>query len=284
MNINPIFLSGGIALLLAVLLVLGLALLSLLSGAFHFLFGRPTLTLLKTKKGENGLAFAFSWDSADEKASFDTVSVKLFNPFGTPPYRELTRSFEAAGEDFAKDVDMGPTFHELLSAHGFDRARVSIQVSSGRDGVTHSFDMKGRDFKRKRQEAKAAPEEYNRGVSSSRGVLYQQVSREFIAEPMGETAEKVLKIPTNPRFAPDFLGIKAGGEAKEEAQDNFSVKKVWIDPGCIVCDACEGIYPEVFEVQDETCVIREGAPLDNGLLIEEAAEACPVEVIKFEKA
>ena len=43
------------------------------------------------------------------------------------------------------------------------------------------------------------------------------------------------------------------------------------------------IIPEVFEVQDATCIIRPDAPLTDGLRIVEAAEACPVEVIKFDK-
>jgi len=34
------------------------------------------------------------------------------------------------------------------------------------------------------------------------------------------------------------------------------VTKVWIAPGCIVCDACETDCPEVFDVQEETCVTR----------------------------
>ena len=34
------------------------------------------------------------------------------------------------------------------------------------------------------------------------------------------------------------------------------VTKVWIAPGCIVCDACENDCPEVFDVQEETCLIR----------------------------
>ncbi len=67
------------------------------------------------------------------------------------------------------------------------------------------------------------------------------------------------------------------------------VTKVWIEPGCIVCDACETACPEVFEVlhDDETCVIRPEAldieftkPLSDQ--IGEAAEECPVDVIKFE--
>ncbi len=34
------------------------------------------------------------------------------------------------------------------------------------------------------------------------------------------------------------------------------ITKVWIEPGCIVCDACETSAPDVFEVQEENCVIR----------------------------
>lgn len=65
------------------------------------------------------------------------------------------------------------------------------------------------------------------------------------------------------------------------------VTRVWIDPGCIVCDACETDCPEVFEVQEETCIIRpEATKADfNQLLtphIRIAADNCPVDVIKFE--
>src|SRR5690348_5241421 len=65
------------------------------------------------------------------------------------------------------------------------------------------------------------------------------------------------------------------------------VTKVWIAPGCIVCDACENDCPEVFDVQEQTCVIRPPAmaaeflkPLTPSIQV--AAEGCPVEVIKFE--
>ncbi len=67
------------------------------------------------------------------------------------------------------------------------------------------------------------------------------------------------------------------------------VTKVWIEPGCIVCDACETACPEVFEVQhdNETCVVRPEAldvefnkPLSPQIV--EAADECPVDVIKFE--
>ncbi len=63
------------------------------------------------------------------------------------------------------------------------------------------------------------------------------------------------------------------------------VTKVWIDEGCIVCDACETICPEVFEVIEDTCLIRDGVnPNDFSEDIIEAAEGCPVDVIIYEIA
>jgi cytochrome b6-f complex iron-sulfur subunit len=67
------------------------------------------------------------------------------------------------------------------------------------------------------------------------------------------------------------------------------VTKVWIAPGCIVCDACETTCPDVFDVRhdEDTCLIRPEA-LDAEFCkprtadIIQAAEECPVDVIKFE--
>jgi cytochrome b6-f complex iron-sulfur subunit len=71
------------------------------------------------------------------------------------------------------------------------------------------------------------------------------------------------------------------------AETHQVVTKVWIAPGCIVCDACENECPEVFDVQEETCIIRPPAlatdflkPLTPTVIA--AAEACPVDVIKFD--
>jgi cytochrome b6-f complex iron-sulfur subunit len=65
------------------------------------------------------------------------------------------------------------------------------------------------------------------------------------------------------------------------------VTKVWIEEGCIVCDACENAAPDVFEVLEETCIIRPAAmspdftkPRTQEII--DAAEECPVDVIKFE--
>jgi len=83
-----------------------------------------------------------------------------------------------------------------------------------------------------------------------------------------------------------------------------TITAVWIEDGCIVCNACETTCPEVFSVTEETCKIRAevrkdglsdtnldsksplsgsfGADLADQII--EAAEGCPVEVIKFTKA
>lgn len=65
------------------------------------------------------------------------------------------------------------------------------------------------------------------------------------------------------------------------------VTKVWIAPGCIVCDACETTSPDVFEVTEDTCLIRPAAleveftkPRTQEII--DAAQECPVDVIKFE--
>tara|TARA_R110000868_G_scaffold248282_20_gene504728 strand:- start:1429 stop:2274 length:846 start_codon:yes stop_codon:yes gene_type:complete len=279
--VNTSLIAGGIALLLALGLVVGLGVLSLLSGAFHFLFARPKLQILKTLHGANGFAFAFTWNAAREPAKFDTIRFRLFNPFGKVTQVDISKEFTPADDNFALDLELGKAYGEFLKADGFDKATVMIELVSSKDNVTHQFEMKGSDFSRKMLDAKLSAGEFERGAAKAASKpLYQTVERSFIAEPLPAT-NKVLKVATNPQFA-EFFGGSGGGAAKDEApKENFSIAKVWIEPGCIVCNACEDIYPEVFEVTADTCLIRPGAPLDDGLKVQEAAEACPVEVIKF---
>jgi cytochrome b6-f complex iron-sulfur subunit len=71
------------------------------------------------------------------------------------------------------------------------------------------------------------------------------------------------------------------------AETHQIVTKVWIAPGCIVCDACENDCPEVFDVTEETCLIRPPAQNPDFLKgltpsVITAMEGCPVEVIKIE--
>ncbi|MEO2121592.1 MAG: flavodoxin domain-containing protein [Candidatus Poseidoniia archaeon] len=78
------------------------------------------------------------------------------------------------------------------------------------------------------------------------------------------------------------------------------ILSVWIEEGCITCDACQETCPEVFSVTDDTCFIiadvRTDGKFDQNegqatIKVEigteladdivDAAEGCPVEVIKF---
>ena len=268
-----------IAALAALGLVVTVGVLSLLSGAFHFLFARPSLDILKSEYGDEGFSFSFSWNSAREPGSFDKVKVRLFNPFGSPTQVEVSKEFDSAKSNFSRDVYMGPGMRQLLNAEGLDNARIEVEVSSLKDGLSHQFEMKASKFLNELEGAIETAKEFaEENVEVKVKPLFQTVQKSFISEPL-PTSNKTIKMAANPEFAGEFAGAAAAGPAV----DNFSVAKVWIDPGCIVCDACEAIYPEVFEVTDDTCIIRANAPLDNGVLIQEAAEACPVEVIKFTK-
>ncbi|MGL1935720.1 MAG: ferredoxin [Fibrobacterales bacterium] len=66
----------------------------------------------------------------------------------------------------------------------------------------------------------------------------------------------------------------------------MAIKKVWIDESeneCTMCGACEAICDAVFEVPEKVIVLDD-ADLSLEDEIVEAAECCPVEIIKFEKS
>ncbi|MBS0010619.1 MAG: ferredoxin [Bacteroidales bacterium] len=63
----------------------------------------------------------------------------------------------------------------------------------------------------------------------------------------------------------------------------MAIKKVWIEDGCTACGVCEDLCPDVFRIE-EFAELIEGADFSaNEECIIEAAESCPVEVIKFEE-
>jgi ferredoxin len=62
------------------------------------------------------------------------------------------------------------------------------------------------------------------------------------------------------------------------------IKKVWIEEGCTACGLCEKICPEVFKVEDLATVIERADFTGFEEKIKEAAESCPVEVIKYSES
>lgn len=63
----------------------------------------------------------------------------------------------------------------------------------------------------------------------------------------------------------------------------MAIKKVWIEEGCTSCGMCEDICPSVFVMPDEAEVKASADFEANEECIKEAAESCPVEVIKFKE-
>jgi ferredoxin len=288
--VSSSLIAMGVAIFLVINLVVGLAALSLLFGTFETLFGKPRLTILRSTKSGNFFAFGFKWNSAKEPAAIDLIRLRLFNPFGSPTQVEVSTQFEVKKTSFATEADMGPGFIELLGAKNFDLAVIQVEIVSSKDGVSFQFDMKGPKFRKLVSAANLTVDQFL-SVKKLDSVVklkspIEIPTRSFIADTVpGKGAQ--LAIPTNPAFASHFAGTAApaaAGGVAAPAAENFKIAKVWIEPGCIVCNACEDIYKEVFEVLADTCIIRPNAPLDDGLRMQEAAEACPVEVIKYTKA
>jgi ferredoxin len=60
------------------------------------------------------------------------------------------------------------------------------------------------------------------------------------------------------------------------------IKNVTISPGCISCGTCEVVCPKVFYLDDVSCIHKNVDLTEYQECIKEAAEMCPVEVIKIE--
>lgn len=61
------------------------------------------------------------------------------------------------------------------------------------------------------------------------------------------------------------------------------MKSIVIEDSCVACGSCVEICPEVFELPGDIAVVKAGADLSLDAKIIEAAEACPVEAIQYEK-
>lgn len=82
----------------------------------------------------------------------------------------------------------------------------------------------------------------------------------------------------------------SGNEAEKTAESAISrIRRVWIEEGCISCNLCEDLVPEVFEVPaGDTCRPKRkherllgDASMDER--VREAADSCPVEVIQLDE-
>ena len=120
------------------------------------------------------------------------------------------------------------------------------------------------------------------------------------------TVEAVAEVVAPPAPAVDPIPAPIPSPAASENTPSSSSKpritEVWIDEGCIVCNACEAECPEVFHVTADSCHIKAEVRLDGKenenrvekskikealgeSLIEKimsASAGCPVDVIKYQ--
>ena len=60
---------------------------------------------------------------------------------------------------------------------------------------------------------------------------------------------------------------------------DVAIFSVYIEDGCITCDACEEEAPNVFEVTDDTCFIKPDVRIDGGYDRNEDKSGLKAEVI-----
>lgn len=61
----------------------------------------------------------------------------------------------------------------------------------------------------------------------------------------------------------------------------MAVSKIWIEVGCTACGLCQNICPEVFKMKEIVTIIEEANYANYEEKIKEAAESCPVEIIRY---
>ena len=64
----------------------------------------------------------------------------------------------------------------------------------------------------------------------------------------------------------------------------MAISAVWIEEGCVLCLQCEEVCPEVFGMGEDTAYVKADVTFEEYEdRIKEAAEECPVDVIKFDE-
>jgi ferredoxin len=272
-----------IAILVSVLLIGGPITLIVGIRAFNAWIGniqvKPVATGLPADQGAP-LGLLISWDN--EAYDYKVVRVRLEYYEIFRGGRSLSTSFtfedkQAKKRSFILPLKLIDTEFKMLTT--FDnpselkRSHVIIEVES----------TDGRTVRRKISKKNLILALQSMPVNAAKVEAEMLPAKEADAWSVHSRVFPWRKLVEKAVAAPKAKAPSAGGSAVAQVFD-FIVTKVWIEPGCIVCDACENEAPEVFHVLPDTCVVRENAPLTNTASIVAAAEGCPVNVIKYDTA
>jgi ferredoxin len=240
-------------------------------------------TFVKLESSETPLGLKIEWDSESYPHEVYRVRVDFYELIRGGRSTSFSYTFEGKSfkrKSFVLPLQLTEEQKQMLTDSGLDGSKRSLdnsQVQIEIETTTNETERykiakrkiiiilaNGKTFEKSKTVDILDP------IAQDRGAL---LTRVFAWKKVADTAEEGIKKAGAPKAA--------GGPA---APVNFLVTKVWIEPGCIVCDACENEAPDVFWVKDDTCIVRDNAPLDNAGAIAAAAEGCPVDVIKFTTA
>ncbi|MEZ4813834.1 MAG: hypothetical protein R3A80_01330 [Bdellovibrionota bacterium] len=209
------------------------------------------------KTAEQPLSLMVTWDN--ESFDIKITRIKLEMTELVPGGRSVAQSFtfedsSSKRKSFALALKLPEKDMQALTDSGLEGQARALQMSAINVEV-ETIDGETRRFKitKKKLLASIAKEvqlpEGMELVTDKEPDSWSVQTRVFPWRKAVETEEDA---------APKKAAAHGGAPAVREAV-NFDVTKVWIEPGCIVCDACEAEAPLVFWVQADTCIVRENA-------------------------
>ncbi len=247
---------------------------------YNFVAGQISVKIVRCNDSEAPLGLLVSWDNEAHPLKVVRVRIEYNELFRSGQSLALSFTFEdksAKKRPFLIPLKLTPeqlkSFSESPSNAAARRSSIVVEVES----------LGGHSIRRKLKKT---------------SVMSALHSYTFKAEKMGVEAlnptapdnwsvfSRVFPWKKIVEAAPaeKVKGAVKGSKISAPQIFDFIISKVWIEPGCIVCDACENEAPDVFQVLADTCIVRPAAPLDNTGSIVAAADGCPVDVIKYDKA
>lgn len=247
-------------------------------------WGSLNAKFVRSSNPDAPLAIAVGWDDESYNLAVNRIRVEFSEPIRGGRSDAFSLTFEdksAKKRSFVVPLKFSKEQIDMLTDNGVDGkistfkksyATIEVETVAG-DTVRCAIPKKkireaffGSDAMAPKDAEQMPATDLDPWVLQARHFPWRKAAEEAAAAPAAKGAG----------------GPKA--KSSEPTVVDFIVTKVWIEPGCIVCDACENEAPEVFKVLADTCIVVENAPLGNAGSIAAAAEGCPVDVIKYTKA
>jgi len=227
---------------------------------------------------ENGLGLKVVWDSESYPHQVYRVRVDFYELVRGGRSTTMSYTFEGKGyktKNFVIPIELEEPQLQMFTDSGLENSKRALNNSY----VQIEVETTANETERIKIKKKQIINTLRHGPILKASKDIDVVEKESDKDSLLTRVFPWKAVVEDDSVAKKAAGPKSGGPA---APVDFLVTKVWIEPGCIVCDACENEAPDVFWVKDDTCIVRDNAPLGDAASIVAAAEGCPVDVIKFD--